>query len=137
MSNLEECIASLLEVFKVMDVKYDQLQENLFSFATSGDNVKGVRYFIDFDEDGHSVNISGMDIASFGDKLAQGFVVANRLNHQYRWIKFIIHDDGNIITQNDAVIEPGTAGKEIMELIARNMHILDNVYPEIMKEIWG
>ena len=50
MSNLEARVASLLEVFKEMDVNYNQIQENLFSLGMSGDNVKGVRYFVNYDE---------------------------------------------------------------------------------------
>ena len=42
-----------------------------------------------------------------------------------------------INTRIDAIIETGTAGKEIMQLIARNIQTLDSVYPEIMKEIMG
>ena len=137
MSNIEASIASLIEVFKELDLNYNQHEENVFSIRLSGDIVEGVYYFIDFDEDSNSVSIIGMDIASFGDKLAQGYAVANRLNHKHRWSNFIIHQNGDINTRIDAIIEPETAGKEIMQLIARNIQTLDSVYPEIMKEILG
>ncbi len=137
MSNLEECKASLIALLNATGIKYDLPEDGKVIIVISGDNVKGVKYIVSFDESGSTVNITGLDIASFGDKLAQGFVTVNRLNLEYRWIKFVIHGDGDLISLVDAVIEPGTAGEEIMQLIGRNVHILDEVYPEIMKEIWG
>lgn len=137
MSNFEANKASFISYLKEINFKFQEIEDNVITFGMSGDNVKGVKYFVSFDEGGDTINITGTDIASFKDKLTQGFITVNRLNVHYRWIKFVIHEDGDLITFTDAVIEPNTAGKEIMELIGRNINILDEAYPEIMREIWG
>ena len=137
MSTLEESKASFITILNEVDFNYKELDDTRITLGMSGDNAKSVNYIVTFDESGESVSIMGMNIACFNDKIAEGLVTINRLNKEYRWIKFVIDEDSDLLSFTDAVIEPNTAGKEILEIIGRNFHIIDEAYPEIMREIWG
>lgn len=109
-----------------VSVTFDTKYGNSVSFA-----------FI-FDPDGTSVNIKVYSIAAVSaEKLMDMFVLVNQLNYEYRWVKFYLDDDNEVTVSGDAVIDEATAGDELFELLARYLGIINEVYPRIMKVIWG
>lgn len=74
------------------------------------------------------------------DKLGEAYILVNKLNGDYRFCKFWIDDDNELSCQDDlptAVIDAGLAGKYCAEVVRRFASILNDVYPEIMKVVWG
>ena len=64
-------------------------------------------------------------------------VICNSLNAQYRWLKFYIDDDRDIMIESDAILDFETAGDECYELISRTVSIIEEVKPRIMNGIYG
>ncbi|MBR3314094.1 MAG: YbjN domain-containing protein [Atopobiaceae bacterium] len=91
-----------------------------------------------FDDNGETIHLATMlPLMVPEDKLAMALVEVNRCNKQYRWIDFYLDDDSTIMGEIDAVVEPSTAGAEILQLIQRTLGICDDAYPKFMRLIWG
>ena len=119
-------------------IKYSISDQNTVKVTFSGDNMKSIDVFVFFDKNGgRSVAFRSWSFATFKeDKLATAYKVCNDLNNQYRWVKFFIDKDGDVIAQIDAVVNEETCGKECMEMVGRMVNISDEVYPSIMKTLW-
>lgn len=60
----------------------------------------------------------------------------NELNQKYRWYKVVIEED-NIILSTDAIVTPNNVGEICLELTIRGINICNEIYPELMRAIWG
>lgn len=104
-------------------------------FAGANCNSMVVRFF--FDNDEKSVAIRCFSICHFTDEqVTEGIAEANRLNNEYRWARFSVDDNNDVVVAADAVITPETAGSVCYELLARVVNIIDRVYPRLMKIRW-
>ena len=71
------------------------------------------------------------------EKVNDLLVVCNSLNMRYRWLKFYLDKDNDIMVEDDAIITPETAGEECFELLIRTAGIIKEVKPFIMKAIYA
>ena len=71
------------------------------------------------------------------DKIADLLVVCNALNTEWRWFKFFIDGDKDLMIADDAVVSPETAGQEAFELLARVVNVMNEVKPTIMRAIYA
>ena len=124
-----------------MGIKYDDVSDSRMQRISFGWNTKvitGLRITVFFDDDGDSVHVSTMLPLSIPEaKLAQALVLVNNWNKRLRWIDLYLDDDQTIMGEMDAVIEPATAGDEIIELILRMLSICDDVFPDFAKLVWA
>ena len=63
--------------------------------------------------------------------------MCNRLNAEYRWVKFYLDKDGDVNAAIDAVISEDDCGEACMNLVHRIIRIVDDAYPEIAKTRWA
>ena len=68
---------------------------------------------------------------------AQALITCNRCNKRFRWVKFYIDDDNDLIVEADGIIDEMTVGEECIELLFRTVSILDDSYGDFMKAIWA
>ncbi len=119
-------------------IKYEDRNEHCVKITYSGDNLKSIPVYVFFDEDGDPmVQFKCWDIANFKNKELAGIRACNEANNTYRWVKYHIDDDGDVIASIDAYIESGTCGKECLSLVRRVVNITDDVYPIFGKAMWG
>lgn len=136
-------ISMLNRFCKHMDdkgIKYRTVDERCVRISYNGDNISSVVVHVIFDKDGgHTVTFRDWEICSFKDdsKYAKGLIVCNAMNAQYRWVKFYLDDDRDVVAQCDAVVDEDTVGKECMELVLRLVNIVDEAYPNFMKALWN
>lgn len=71
------------------------------------------------------------------EKTADMLVICNALNMRYRWLKFYIDKDNDIMIEDDAILTPETAGEECFELLIRTVKIIDEIKPLIMKTLYA
>ena len=67
------------------------------------------------------------------DKMAEALLLLNELNNSYRWVKFCIDEDRDLLVRTDAIVSEETAGKELLELTLRMSSIIDDAWPKIMR----
>lgn len=101
------------------------------------DNLN-VQVHVILDDDGDSLQVGAMLPVKVPEgKLPAALMAVNEANRAYRWISFSLDlDDGTILGQVDAVVEPSTVGAETFELIMRTCNIVDDAYPKIMHAIY-
>lgn len=123
------------------NVRYNIPKPDVVSVGYTGNNCPSIRLNFVFGEDGRDVAIYSNGIVKIkkednGQYLA-ALLACSELNKQFRWIKFYIDGDDEIVAEDDAVIEPHTTGEECYELLQREVGMIDKAYPLIMKAVWG
>lgn len=127
--------------FDAKGVKYEVIDEDgaVLKLGFSMDNRDGIRLIVRFDGDSEGVSVKAYDLAKFQeDKKQKMFEVCNKLNAQYRWVKFYVDESDNTITvEEDAVIQLDSCGEEVYQCCYQVVAIADEAYPEIMRAIFA
>ena len=122
---------------KYMDkegVKYIKQNDHVVTVVYSGNNMESIPIFVFFDEDNEPlVTFKCWSIMNFKRNEAAALVVCNTLNSEYRWVKFYLDTDKDIVASLDAMVSIQTCGEECLFLARRMVNILDNAYPRIAK----
>ena len=93
---------------------------------------------VGFDEDGESAQIVSSPIATCpGERTAKLLMTLNQCNCEFRWAKFYLDEDNDIIADTDVVFGEQDAGFSVAEAVMLAASVIDDAYPEIMKAIWG
>ncbi len=102
------------------------------------ENAESISVMFFFDDNERSINVKSFSIVKVpADKLLDIYVLLNGLNCEYRWVKFYVDDDNEVTVSGDAIIDLNSVGEECFEMMLRYIHIIDEVYPRLMKTIWS
>ncbi len=71
------------------------------------------------------------------DKSLDVIIALNQLNATYKWTKFYLDKDNDIIIDTDAIIDEETSGDECFELVARFVNIIKEANNDIMRAIYA
>ncbi len=120
--------------------RHDEFPQPVFSIDFGGGDFKyqhlSVRMF--FDDDGNSVHMLTAPIASVPEeRIPRMLETINDLHKRFRWVRFYIDDDNDLVADSDIIIDDVTAGDMCVELVMRTASIVDDVYADIMKTLWG
>ncbi len=138
MANFKNLFMSYMDSEGVRYTELDTEKNNVVKVVYNGDNLKSIAVFVFFDADGDPlVQLKCWDIANFKGKEEKAIRVCNDLNATYRWVKFYVDDDADIIADIDAVIDASSCGAECLQLVRRLVNITDEAYPEIAKALWA
>lgn len=120
-------------------IKYTIMEKGAVRIGFSGDNMDSIRQYLFFDEDGEPLlQTRCWDIAKFKEsKRADGNMLCNDLNREYRWVRFTIDDDGDVNVVADCYMTADSAGPITFNIVNRMVNIIDDVYPRFMKALWG
>ena len=119
-------------------IKYVERDEFVVKVTYSGDNLKSIPVYVFFDEDGDPlVQLKCWEIANFKNKEGKGILACNEANKQYRWVKFYLDKDCDIVASIDAYIDASTCGSECLSLVRRVVNITDETYPIFAKALWA
>lgn len=112
------------------NIKYTDVKENVVKVVYTGDNLRTIPVYVFFDKDGDPlVSFKCWEILNFKGEEAGGVIACNILNKKYRWVKFYLDDDSDIVSQIDAYIDEETCGSECTNLVKRMVNIVDEGYP--------
>lgn len=140
----EDLFQEMTDFFDAEDIKY--------SIIDRADNFAAIRYApspwkkdggirtrvsIDFDEnpkdDGSvTVHFASLRVAACDEERApEAFVRINELNRRYRWVKFWFRPEDNTLNADaDAILFPGSVGKECKQYALRLSDILEDALIE-------
>lgn len=91
-----------------------------------------------FDPDGTSAQIITGPIASVPiEKTSQLMLALNECNCKFRWLRFYLDGDNDVIAGADVLFTEQNAGDACTEVVMRAASIIDDAYPDIMKGIWS
>lgn len=98
----------------------------------NGDNFKSLTFTFVFDDDGKSFGIRVFSIAQFTNaQLEDAYEFCNRMNDNYRWLRFYVDEDRELTAAMDAVIPSDAVGDIGSELLHRAVSIVDSVCEEL------
>ena len=102
------------------------------------ENISSVRVVIGFDEpDSTRPWFRCFELGRFPeDKTAAALIACNNANKEYRWVRFSLDEEHDIVCAADAIVDEDTVFDEVVELIVRMMRIVDTVYPTFMLARW-
>ena len=112
-------------------IKYTCPKENVLNILYNGENIQSIPVKVIFEEnDDPFVAFRCKSIANFKENEAEGFAVCNRLNRKYRWVKFYINRDSDVVIEADAQIDEVSCGKECLTIVRRIVGIADQTCNE-------
>lgn len=71
------------------------------------------------------------------EKLLDAIIVCNELNAKFKWVKFYVDKDGDLMVQDDAILSEENAADEAFELLLRLFGIVGESKPAIMKALYA
>ena len=100
---------------------------------------QGVMINVIFDADDNGTHVAFRTVFENcpDDRISDMLVICNELNIKYRWVKFCIDKDNDIMLEDDAIVSPETAGEECFELVIRTANIMQDVKPTIMRGLYA
>ena len=119
-------------------VRYEDRDEFVVKVTYGGKNLSSIPIYVFFDEDGDPIaELKCWDIANFKDKEAKGIIACNEVNAQYRWIRFYLDKDSDIVSDVDTYFDADTCGQVCFNLLQRITNITDKAYPTFAKALWA
>lgn len=95
-----------------------------------------IRFISRDDDNDVAVRIFGLVSVDEGHQ-AKVLPAINKLNAKYRYIKFVLDDDGDINLEYDYLVHDPDPAVSARELIVRIVKIVDEAYPELMRAMWS
>ena len=137
MATYKEAFVSYLEKEKL---KYEDIDERALRMSWNVGNIaSGLEILVIFDKE----NRNAVHFMSSGfckvpeDKIDTMLRACNEANERYRWFKFYIDKKRDIYAEADAILDMANVSEECIELVARMVNIVDDVYPTFMKVIYA
>lgn len=114
------------------------------SNVVAGYNIQNGPYiqvdFISSDDDNDvAVRVFGFINHVAEDKEEKILKVINECHAEYRYLKFVLDEDGDVNIEYDfpVKLDDATVGVVAYELFVRCVKIAEKCYPMFMKAIWG
>lgn len=104
-----------------------------------GEKMPSIAVQFFFDKDCESAALRVFDIVKASDdKLAEIYFIVNKLNAEYRWVKFVFDTNDNTIQgEMDVIFRSHDVGEICAEAMSRIVDICDEAYVKIMQALWG
>lgn len=119
-------------------IKYVDKDEFVVKVSYNGKNLKNISSYTFFDDDGGStVQVRCWEIANFKGKEAKGLIACNKANYTYRWLKFYLDKDMDVVASIDARLDPNSSAEECLEMVLRLINVIDEAYPMFAKALWA
>jgi len=135
---MQQYLSKFLDQMDSEGVRYTQTESNIVKIVYGGENLDTITIFVIFDEDGDPlVQLKCWNIAGFKGKEALAMEICNQLNARFRWVKFYVDKDSDVIADLDAMIDIDSCGEEVLAMVRRMVSILDDAYPSIAKARWA
>lgn len=143
MATAEEQAASFANAMDARGLKYDRItdfERPFFKVNFGGGDFAFNHLCINivFDSDGESAQfVTGAVVSVPTEKTAQMLLAINKNNCNFRWVKFYLDKDNDVICEADAILDASGGGKECVEVVMRMASIVDDAYGDYMRAIWG
>ena len=143
MPDVKEQVNRVELEFTERGLRFEHLEHNekpvlVLNFGGGDFSYTHVAIHLFFDLDGTSVQVATSPIANApAEKAARVLLALNECNNKFRWVKFYLDSDNDVIANADVVFDEQNAGPACIELVMRTASIIDDAYAEIMKAIWG
>ena len=143
MPDVKEQVNRVGRVFNEHGLKFDHVSDYerpmiVLNFGGGDFSYTHVAVHLVFDDDGESAQVLTSPIASVpAEKTSKLLLVLNECNQKFRWVKFYLDEDNDVIADGDVIFDEQNAGETCIEMVMRTASIIDDAYSEIMTAIWS
>ena len=143
MTDVKEQVNRVGRAFAERGLKFDHVSDYekpmiVLSFGGGDFSYTHVAIHLIFDEDGQSAQVVTSPIASVpAEKTAKLLLTLNECNHKFRWVKFYLDEDNDVVADADVLFDEQNVGDACVEIVMRTASIIDDAYAEIMKGVWA
>lgn len=133
---MNTCASLFVDFLNAKDLSFGTRElgdESLVTFPYHGRNTIVV---FGGDNGDHAQLITTVEAVP-DEKYVDAVLACNQLNCTYRYVKFAVDKDNDVVVRADAILDESSAGEEAFELLVRNCQIIDEARPVIMKAIYG
>ena len=127
--------------FKAHDVKFNIHEFEDSSAVETGFGFETFSYTIIFFSynDDMNVHVASELLRVPEEKRQDILPVLNKINSRGRYFSFSIDEDGDVYAQFDFPINTpiDALGEMAFEIFMRSANIFEDVYPQLMKVVWG
>ena len=133
----------IAEAFDAKGLKYNTKENGELSLINVSMNNKSGSdeqyYFVSDDEKNDILIRSGTIARIPAEKTDAALELVNSFNTRFRFVRFYLDKDNDVIAQVDVPVETQDAdvGKIAIEMLVRLSKMYDDVYPQLMKCIWN
>ncbi len=131
----------IANAFDDEDISYHTEHNENNSRVIAGISGDYCRYSIQFisSDDDNDVSIRVFDLAKFpAEMLVPVLRTVNDINCKYKYVKFCVdREDRSISAQYDMPVRTDDPGKSAKMLFHVFIQIIDDVFPVLMRVIWG
>lgn len=120
-----------------IDITYDDLDDGLVKIGFGGDNAKTIDAIGSFEEDNDDVEFTSFSIGNFKNNYEAGIRVCNEMNREYRWVKFYLDDDADVVAKISTRVDEYNCGEYCTKALMRLVDIIDAAYPNFMRALWS
>lgn len=120
-----------------IDINYDSLDNGMVKIEFGADNIKSIEVIAIFEEDNPDVAITSFSIGNFQNNYEAGLRVCNEMNKEYKWVKFYLDDDCDVVADISTMVDEYTCGDYCVTAIKRLIDIIDMAYPNFMRALWS
>ena len=137
-SNAEE----LVEFFKQRNTKCQCIGDNIVAFWIKREKIENYQVLIQFMD----IKDTLMQTASVAvnlckfpaEKIEAMYKICNKLNQHYAGVSFYVSENINTVRVSMvSFMLPGSVATNVYSDIITIVRIIDEAYPQIMKEIWS
>lgn len=123
------------------DIRYKVEETEKSSYVEvsfKGDNIRGINIKLISSDDDNDVSVRSYAIVSVPDeKKAAILAIVNEINLKYRYLKFVLDEDGDVNAEYDIPQKTVEIGDVGYELVSRFVNIIDKAYPMFMRALWS
>ena len=127
-----------MEYMRREKIKYEDVREFVIKISYKGENLTSIPIFVYFDDGGDPiVSVKCWNIINFAHHVDEGISICNDLNAKYRWVKFYLDEDADIVAELDAYLDDQNCGTVCTALVRRMVSVVDDAYPALTHALWG
>lgn len=135
------CIQEITKAFDGVNIRYHVDRKGDHEVLVTTITTKVASYkvlFVKTDESGNDVGIRIIGLASYPEEQWMDvYKLINRLQQKYRFAKFLLDEDGDLMVNYDFPVSCEDIGRSSVEMVLTLAKVLDEVYPELKRLQWA
>lgn len=141
-SGMHVAILEIEQAFREADLKCKTVHIGDQCELIAGISGKGCTYEIKFickdNTDNNDVAVRIFNLIQVPqNKTDQMLMTLNSIQRKYRFMRFTVDSDNEVNVEYDMPNCTTDVGPIAVELLVRTMQIIDDIYPELMRCLWG
>lgn len=123
------------------EIKFAELEDSSdpgLRISYTLDNIAHLDIWFWFDTNGEAVHFATSAIAHVPkDRIDVSLRAINDANAHYRWLRFYLDNEANIVCSGDQLLVPDVVGESCHQLLSCTLTICDEVCTTFMRALWA